>query len=220
MFPRRSLLRTTVLLLAAACTTPAWSADPEITTLADGFESPLPEIPAEELPRCEPIPAGFTVVEKRWEDIFYGVSWPYSPSFQTPIGSWSYRDNTAPYGRPAAGRLLTTSFVADEAMHKLTFVGVQPVDTAGYPIAQAALSHTITVSACRADVYAPCQVTARSGSLFYGKNAAVAECRLIPGETYWITWHNAAPDLSPTTNSCATSNPSGGVRCDSNFKSR
>lgn len=220
MFPRRSLLRTIVLLLAAACTTPVWSADPEITTLADGFESPLPEIPAEELPRCEPIPAGFTVVEKRWEDIFYGASWPHSPSFQTPVGSWSYRDRYYPYGKPAAGRLLTASFVADEAMHKLTFVNVQPVEFAGYPLAQCALSTTVTMSECRADVYAPCRITARSSSLFYGKGASVPECRVTPGKTYWITWHNAAPDLSPTTNSCDPGNPSGGVRCDSNFSSQ
>lgn len=193
--------------------------------LVDGFESPPPVIPEEphEQPSPEPVcdvPAGFTVVEKRWEDIFYGASWPHSPSFQTPIGSWSYRDRYYPYGKPAAGRLLTASFVADEAMHKLTFVNVQPVEVAGYPLAQGALSTTVTMSECRADVYAPCRVTARSSSLFYGKGASMPECRVTPGKTYWITWHNAAPDLSPTTNSCDQGNPSGGVRCDSNFKSR
>lgn len=218
MFRRRLLCRFTVLLLCAWSTT-TWGADGIAITL-DSFESPLPEPPAEELPRCEAVPTGFKVVEKRWEDIFYGATWPHSPSFQTPVGSWSYRDRYSPYGKAAAGRLLTTSFVADDAMHKLTFVGVQPVSVAGYPLAQAAISSTVTVSECRADVYAPCQVTAHSGSIYYGPNTAVPECRVTPGKTYWITWHNAAPDLLPATNACNKSNPSGGVRCDSNFKSR
>lgn len=188
-----------------------------LAQLSDGFESPPPMKPVE--PQCS-VPEGFTVVEKRWEDIFYGRSWPDSPSFMTPIGSWSYRDRYAPYGKPAAGRILTASFVADENMHRLSFNGVQPIPAADYPIAQGAITSTVTVSACRADVYAPCQVTIRSGSLFYGPDASLPECRVTPGKTYWVTWHNAQPDLSPTTNSCNPDNPSKGVRCDSNFSSR
>ena len=181
---------------------------------SDNFESAQ-----EREPECS-VPDGFKVFEKRWEDIFYGVAWPNSPSFLTPVGSWSYRDKYARYGKPAAGRILTASFVADDKTHRLGFLSPQPIPAAGYPLGQVALTSTVTFSACRADMYAPCQVSARSGSLFYGQNAALPECRTTPGKTYWITWHNAAPDFSPTTNSCSPTNPSGGVRCDSNFNAR
>lgn len=134
-----------------------------------------------------------------------------------PIGSWSYRDKYSPYGKSAAGRLLTTKFVADGAMHKLSFLGAQPIAAAGYPLAQGALATTVTMSRCRADMYAPCQATARSGVLYYGANAAAPECRTNAGETYWITWHHAPADFSPQGNSCNPENPSKGVRCDANF---
>lgn len=200
-----------LILLAALLPTLA------LAQLSDGFESPAPVEPVE--PQCS-VPAGFTVVEKRWEDIFYGISWPNSPSYMTPIGSWSYRDSSAPYGKPAAGRILTARIVADDKMHRISFAGVQPVPYAYYPLAQAAVSSTVTLSTCRADMFAPCQITARSGSLFYGPTASVPECRVTSGETYWISWHNAQPDFSPATNSCKPNNPSKGVRCDSNFSSR
>ena len=203
MFLRVFVLQLVVLLLL-----PAAVAAP----LSDGFESPAE-------PECG-APAGFTIVEKAWEDIFYGVSWPDSPSYMPPIGSWSYRDRSAPYGKPAAGRILTTKFVADDKNHRLSFAGVQPVPYAYYPLAQAAVSTTVSVSACRADMFAACQVTARSGSLFYGPTAALPECRVTPGKTYWVSWHNAQADFSPVTNSCNTNNPSKGVRCDSNFSAR
>ena len=187
------------------------------TIFANGFESGVPGGP----PPCPPIPQGFRVAQKTWGQVGYGYEWPQFPSFLVPIGSWTLRTgSTGTSSKPIAGVLITSPIVMDGGTHKLDWVGAQPIPAAGYGLAQAALRLTVIVSECRADITAPCQATARSGALFYGRNAAQPECRFNPATPLWITWHFAQPDFDPRTNTCDPRNPSLGVKCDGNFGSR
>lgn len=190
--------------------------DPNIRRpiFADSFEGndPRPIGPA----------PGFRVFEYKWEHVFFGATWPDGISTNAPIGSYTMRTGfgTQRYGLPAAGRVVTTPFVADNTNHQISWVGAQGIGQVGYLTPQRALFTSVTISEHRADMYAPCQASSPSGLLFYGPTVAVPECRVVPGRTYWLTVHHVPPDFSPAGNSCLPSNPSGGVRCDGNFSSR
>lgn len=176
--------------------------------------------PTPPVPVCKPVPAGITVHRMQWAQIFGGHAWPGSPSWQQPIGSFSLRSGSGMYkqGKPIAGQVLTSGFVMDNKTHKLDWVHAQPVDFAGYNPGQVALSVTVAVSECPGDLYAACKVTAKSSRLNYGPTAAGA-CKFQPGQTLYATWHYLPPNLDPKVNTCMPQNPSGGVKCDSNFGS-
>ena len=183
----------------------------------DGFEGgagggPIP-------PVCWPAPQGFTVYQRTWGQVWYNRAWPLSPSFLTPIGSWTMRSGSGVfrYGRPAAGLVLTVPILTDAATNKLSWVGAQPIPGAGYGTAQAAERITVNVSECKGDLYAKCSYSARSAQLFYGPNAADPKCRFPAFSNLFVTWHLAQADLNPMTNTCDTRNPSLGIRCDANF---
>lgn len=191
----------------------------------DSFESPPPPPP----PVCS-IPLGFRVVERSWDDLFIntgGKGYPRSPSYPVPVGQFTER-NRQNVGKPVSGKLYTARFVADEMNHRITWVGAQPILQVGYRLAQAATTGTVTISKCRADVYADCQVydsfgrpvAISSGSLYYGPNTADPRCRVEPGKVYWLTVYFHDPQtLDPSVNTCDVLNPSGGTRCDLNMSS-
>ena len=178
--------------------------------------------------QCRPVPPGFTVREFTWEHLFYGASWPDRPAHQTPLGSWSLRQGNPARGQPVAGVLITTPITLDaKPTHRLGWVNVQAVSAAGYGAPQNAKQATVTISPCRADVYAACQGSAASGARVYGPAASEAKCRFEPGSKLWITWHFSDPSPTPQllppnplVNTCSSLNTSHGVLCDANFESR
>lgn len=177
-----------------------------------------PPIPPE--PVCKPVPAGVTIHKLPWSRLFGGKDWPNTTSWLQPIGSFTLRSGSGMYkqGKPIAGQVQTSEFVMDNRTHKLDWVGAQPVDFAGYNPAQGANAVTVAVSECPGDLYAACKVTARESRLNYGPTAAGA-CKFQPGQRLWATWHYMPANLDPKANTCQPQNPSGGVRCDSNFGS-
>lgn len=180
----------------------------------NGFEGEsTPPVPA-----CN-IPDGFKVRKVPWTGMWYGAVWPHSTSHLAPIGSFTMRTNFTPYGALAAGLILTTPFVADTAMHRISWVGVQPIPAARYGVPNGAFAVTVSISECPGDLFAACTATLRSGSLFYGPGAAVSTCRTVPGKKYYLTIHHTVPS-DPKKNTCLPTNPSKGVRCDSNFSAR
>ena len=170
-------------------------------------------------PVCVPPPLGFSVFNNTWGQTFYDRPWPTSPSFLTPIGSWTERsgNGTFRYGRPASGLVLTTKITTDDLTNKLSWVGAQPIPLAGYGTAQAAERITVNVSICHADLYASCSYQARSGQLFYGPGSADPRCRFMPYSELYVTWHLSPKPVTPLENTCDIRNPSLGVRCDANF---
>lgn len=185
----------------------------------DGVMCKRESAPLPPQPTCR-IPAGFSVLEKSWADLWYGATWPNGISTPVPIGSFTSRSRFYPGGTPVAGKIITTKFVADAGNHRVSWVGAQAIPQVGYRMPQGADSVTVTVSECRADVYSQCRVSLRSGSLFYGASASQSACRTTAGRTYWLTFHFAQPDLSPATNTCSPENQSGGKLCDANFTAR
>lgn len=176
---------------------------------------PIPPIPP--VPVCKPLPSGFVVVEKPWSTLV-GATYPNSPSWLQPIGSWTERTSSSRGGKPAAGKVYTASFVADTGMHKIKWLGAQAVPAAGYGMPQAANEVYVAISPCRGDVQAACSNRARESSLFYGIRANVPACAVTPGQKYWISVGYFPRNLDPTTNTCLPANQSGGVLCDANFK--
>jgi hypothetical protein len=162
----------------------------------------------------------FLVKEFTWQDLFYGADWPDSPSYLAPAGSFSMRSPGNKQGPPIAGLVLTTSFIADNAAHKISWVGAQSIPSVAYTVPNGASSVTVSLSETRADMNAECTVSLRSGNLFYGPAASVPECRTVPGKKYWLSIHYADSDLNPAINTCNPNNFSGGVKCDSNFSAR
>ena len=191
---------------------------------SDGFETPF--IPP---PVCS-IPPGFRVVERSWDDFWINTNkegYPRSPSYPVPVGQFTER-NRQNVGKPVSGKLYTTRFTADGGNHRITWVGAQPIGQVNYRLAQAAITGTVTISKCRADVYALCQTydafgrpePVSSGNLYYGPNTADPVCRVTPGEEYWLTVYFHHPvTLDPTVNTCEPENPSDGTRCDINMSS-
>lgn len=174
-----------------------------------------PPVPPQ--PVCKPIPTGYKVFERTWEQMV-GAKYPSGPSWQQPIGSFTSRSTFDKGGLPAAGRINTASFVADGGLHKIGWLGAQAVNAAGYGQPQSAAAMFVSISPCRGDVYSACSGRARSGSLFYGVRADNPACVVTPGQTYWLTVGGIPPSLDPKANTCAVLNASGGVLCDGNFE--
>ena len=209
----RFIIKKLLLLLLLFLVSPLTLAQHEV--FKDGFEVTAPPGPF-----CQPVPSGFTVYQKTWLQLFYDRPWPTSPSFLTPVGSFSLRSGNGAfrYGRPAAGIVITTNFTTNAFMNKVAWVGAQPIPQANYNTAQAALKLTVSVSPCRADLYAACSYDVRAGNLFYGPTAADPKCRFDAFSNLWMTWHLSPEELNPLLNTCDTRNPSLGIRCDANFQ--
>lgn len=173
---------------------------------------PIPPVPS-----CKPTPAGFTVIEKPWSTLV-GATYPNSPSWLQPIGSWTERTSSQRGGKPAAGKLYTAKFTADTGLHKVDWLGAQAVYAAGYLSPQSASEVYVAVSPCRGDAQSACSTRARSSALFYGTRANVAACVVTPGQTYYLTVGFFPASLDPKANTCAPRNPSSGVLCDANFQ--
>lgn len=225
---KKPLLLSAALTLAIGLTFAQGEPSPpprnHIPFFADSFETPF--IPP---PVCS-IPTGFRVIERTWDDFWINKAnegYPRSPSHPVPVGQFIER-NRQNVGQPVSGKLYTTKFTADGGNHRITWVGAQPIPQVGYGLAQAAITGTVTISKCRADVYAPCQVydafgnpaPISSGNLYYGPFTADPRCRVTPGEEYWLTVYFHRPEtLDRNVNTCEPSNPSGGTRCDINMSS-
>jgi hypothetical protein len=165
-------------------------------------------------PTCR-VPDGFKVTEKTWAQMFYGATAPSSPSYLAPVGSFTLRNSMSKQGLPVAGKILTTSFVADAKAHNIRWLQVQPIPAAGYGWPNPARTATVTISQCRGDVFAACQATAREGRLYYGPTAAIAECRVTAGVKYWLSVHFSPPGFDPNANTCMA-----GALCDINVKAQ
>lgn len=134
-----------------------------------GIEPPDPNIPRPlfvdsfegEDPRPFGPAPGIRVYQYDWEHVWYGAKWPDGISTLAPIGSFTMRTgfSTQRYGLPAAGKVVTTSFVPDFAAHRISWAGAQGIAQVGYLAPQRAIATTVTISEHRADMYAPCQVT-------------------------------------------------------------
>lgn len=182
---------------------------------AQKVTAPVPPIPP--TPACKPLPSGFVVIEKPWSTLV-GGTYPFSPAWLQPIGSWTERNSASSGGKPAAGKLYVSRFTADAGLHKIKWLGAQSVRDARYGMPQAADQVYVAISPCRGDVQAACSNRAAESSLFYGVRANVPACVVTPGQTYWLSVGFFPRNLDPVTNTCLPANQSGGVLCDANFK--
>ncbi len=179
-------------------------------------------------PTTPPIPdcvsatgAPYSIKEYSWARMFYGNAWPdvQTSSILSPVGSFTTK--TSSYvGAPAAGLILTTKFkITAPGPNKLGWVGAQGIPAHNYGTPQRARQVTVNISSCRAAIKAKCTDSASNGNMVYGTTSSVPECVFPLGSELWLTIHFMDKNtVDPRTNTCLLTNPSGGVRCDANFK--
>jgi hypothetical protein len=172
-------------------------------------------------------PAGFTRHQLTWEQMFLGASFPNTPSYLVPVGSWTLRSLAVATRGPAiAGRYLTVPFVPSTGRdYRISWLNAQTIMAAGYTNPRAADSVMVSISSCSGDFRRPntfstdpdlrfCRSLSNTGVLSFGTNTS-SFCRLTPGQTYWlnIAFANPAGGLTTTEHTCSGTE----IRCEANF---
>ena len=174
-------------------------------------------------------PTGFTGNLVQWPNMFYGASFPETPSFAAPVGAFTLRTlagHSSNNGPPMNGRYLTVPFVPQaNKNYKLSFMGVQAVYAAQYYNSRAAETVFVSISPCAGDLrkkntsgdswLARCRTQGSNVNMFYNTTGAAAGCPLQAGETYFLNIAFVDTNLDPLSTSettCAVS----GNRCEVN----
>lgn len=188
--------------------------------------APIPPNPPE-----IPLPAGFTYFTDgqnkplTWEKVFYGATFPNSPSYMAPVGSYTGRTRDRLPGKPVTGKVLAVPVTMTSGPVTLAAVGSQSIPAVGYSVMPANAT-TIAISRTKGDIAiqrgVKCSVRLRDPRITFGPNVALKECRFNEGEKLWIhfTFQNVDAPLDPTKNSCAGNNTTNLTHCDRNFKTQ
>ena len=171
------------------------------------------------------LPPGYRYMKGKiwkWEDVFYGARMWCGPSFLSPVGS-----RTAalpkPYvsGDPIAPNVITVKFIAPPFFVDIGTNQSQSIPSANYS-AMPANYWMLSVTRRPGDIAlaaGSCGSVGSNPNVRIGPNAA-GGCKFTPGETLYLntTSPDIADRLNPAKNGCQKDNPSGGTKCDRNFK--
>lgn len=168
-------------------------------------------------------PAGFTEYRRSWEQVFFGRSYPTTPSFLTPVGSFTI-SRPRNDGPRSAGMYISIPFTPEAARSvTLRFNPAQSVATdEGTSIGRPG-DFLVSVSPCPGDLRGPapddmwlsdCRIFGTEVNLTFGTLPA-NRCRLEAGRTYYLNFAATDPSvLNPEVNSCR----GGSERCEINVR--
>lgn len=163
------------------------------------------------VPVCPDPTPGLLGSQVSYETMFYGSSYPTSPTYLSPVGAYTLRSSSvATRGPSMVNRYLTTTFVAGANQNvTLRLYGAQPIPEAGrgtqfrngYNPARPASSYLLVVSPCKGDLrpqdrassdpwLSKCRVRMSEGAFGWStvKPAPAAACPLEAGQTYYLTF--------------------------------
>src|SRR5690606_28483040 len=125
----RRTMRLTRRAMAVLLLCLSWPAGAQF---ANGFEGapPPPVDPCGGAPNIRP--AAFVRAQVPWSKMFYGQQFPRTPSFLTPVGSWTLRSSSNS-GPPIRGKYLTVPFTPSAGQnYRLSWLNTQAIWAAGY----------------------------------------------------------------------------------------
>jgi hypothetical protein len=198
------------------------------TVVAEGPTNTWPPDPSAcTLPSSPAIrPAGFVEYVRTWEVAFFGQSYPNTPSFLAPIGSFTI-SKPLNNGPSSVGMYLSIPFIPNAAQSiTLRHNPAQTVQTTEGTYGGRPGSFLVGISPCAGDLRPPstaaeadiwqrhCRFVGTEANMSFGTLAG-NQCRLVEGQVYWLTYSATDPyNLSPNTNTCE----GGSVRCEVNVR--
>lgn len=151
-------------------------------------------------------PAGYTRVERTWQQVFNGLPTLSSPGFEMPVGSYTLQ------GAGVAGSYLTVPFQMPAATsRRLDWLPIQPVLALGYFPASVASTALVSISPCPGDFRLPqsgsdpllseCRALGPKARINFGTSGF--GCPLQAGATYYLNVLLDDPQtLTPSSSSC------------------